>query len=219
MLDEKILCRSLCKTQVRVLHVLLVCCQSKGNWQSYTETLNEFGKFDKWRQFLAGKRYFYLTMLHIRPLTQIIQDKWNGVLLQGKVHNTAPKTFSIKDFFSKCDQIGTFLRICSHLLKKSLMKNFISYAVYFIQRVLTMLYYTFGWINIFPCCFPTQNIINFFQFWISFIRNLICNTNPIQRIVLTTTIYLVSWKPIKFALQSGQLKRSINPFCVNVAIY
>ena len=28
----------------------------KGNWQSYTETLNEFGKFDKWRQFLAGKR-------------------------------------------------------------------------------------------------------------------------------------------------------------------
>ena len=29
--------------------------------------------------------------------------------------------FSIKDFFSKCDQI----RIWSHLLKKSLMENFI----------------------------------------------------------------------------------------------
>ena len=32
--------------------------------------------------------------------------------------------FSIKDFFSKCDQICSFLRIWSHLLKKSLMENF-----------------------------------------------------------------------------------------------
>ena len=33
--------------------------------------------------------------------------------------------FTIKDFFSKCDQIRRKLRICSHLLKKSLMENFI----------------------------------------------------------------------------------------------
>ena len=33
--------------------------------------------------------------------------------------------FSIKDFFSKCDQIRSFLRIWSHLLKKYLMENFI----------------------------------------------------------------------------------------------
>ena len=32
--------------------------------------------------------------------------------------------FSIKDFFSKCDQIRSFLHIWSHLLKKSLMENF-----------------------------------------------------------------------------------------------
>ena len=32
---------------------------------------------------------------------------------------------SIKDFCSKYDQIRSFLRIWSHLLKKSLMKNFI----------------------------------------------------------------------------------------------
>ena len=31
--------------------------------------------------------------------------------------------FSIKDFFSKCDQILSFLQICSHLLKKSLKGN------------------------------------------------------------------------------------------------
>ena len=36
---------------------------------------------------------------------------------------------SIKDFFSKCDQIRSFLRICQHLLKKSLMENLILCAV------------------------------------------------------------------------------------------
>ena len=33
--------------------------------------------------------------------------------------------FSIKDFFSKCDQLYRNLRIWSHLLEKSLMENFI----------------------------------------------------------------------------------------------
>ena len=32
---------------------------------------------------------------------------------------------SIKDFFSKCDQILNFLRIWSHLLNKSSVENFI----------------------------------------------------------------------------------------------
>ena len=48
-----------------------------------------------------------------------------------KVSVTAHKSkFSIKDFFSKCDQTRTFLRIWSHLLKKSLLENFIFCAVY-----------------------------------------------------------------------------------------
>ena len=37
--------------------------------------------------------------------------------------------FSIRYFFSKCDQIRSFLRIWSHLLKKSLMENFIFCAM------------------------------------------------------------------------------------------
>ena len=37
---------------------------------------------------------------------------------------------SIKDLFSKCDQIHRFLRIWSNLLKKSLMENFIFCAVH-----------------------------------------------------------------------------------------
>ena len=44
--------------------------------------------------------------------------------------NTVQKTkFSVKDFFSKSDQIRRKLRSWSHLLKKSLMKHFIFYAV------------------------------------------------------------------------------------------
>ena len=37
--------------------------------------------------------------------------------------------FPIKDFFSKCDQILKKLFFCPHLLKKSLMENFIFCAV------------------------------------------------------------------------------------------
>ena len=38
---------------------------------------------------------------------------------------------SIKDFSSKCDQIRRKVRIWSHLLKKSLMQNFIFCEVLF----------------------------------------------------------------------------------------
>ena len=41
-------------------------------------------------------------------------------------HCTVQKIkFSIEDFFRKCGQIGSFLRIWSYLLKKSVMENFI----------------------------------------------------------------------------------------------
>ena len=39
--------------------------------------------------------------------------------------------FSIKDLFSKYDQIRSFLRIWTHLLNKFLRENFIFYAVKF----------------------------------------------------------------------------------------
>ena len=48
--------------------------------------------------------------------------------------STAPKMkFSIKDFFNKCDQIRSFLRIWSHLLKKSLIENFNFCAVIIVK--------------------------------------------------------------------------------------
>ena len=38
--------------------------------------------------------------------------------------------FCIKDFFIKCDQIRSFLQICSYLLKKPFMENLIFCVVY-----------------------------------------------------------------------------------------
>ena len=46
--------------------------------------------------------------------------------------------FSIKDFFSKCDRIRRKLQICSHLLKKSLIKNFI-FCVALLQILRTVM--------------------------------------------------------------------------------
>ena len=51
----------------------------------------------------------------------------------GKSYNAVPTVqkmkLSIKDFFSKCDQIRRKVRIWSYLLKKSFMENFIFCAV------------------------------------------------------------------------------------------
>ena len=55
--------------------------------------------------------------------------------------------FFIKDFFSKCDQIRRKVRVWSHLLKKSLMENFIFCSVivqfksifYFLPKVSSIL--------------------------------------------------------------------------------
>ena len=53
--------------------------------------------------------------------------------------DTAQKMkFSIKDLFSKCGQIRRKLRIWLHLLKKSLMENFIFCAVREVQQGVTM---------------------------------------------------------------------------------
>ena len=70
-------------------------------------------------------------------LGQVMSDKWT---YEGKSQTrdirqcsfiTAQKMkFSIKDFFSKSDQIRSFLRVWSHLLKISFMENFIFCAVH-----------------------------------------------------------------------------------------
>ena len=55
--------------------------------------------------------------------------------------------FSIKDFFSKSKQIHSFMRIWSHLLKKSLMENFIFRALILKANYLAICPY---WLLLFP---------------------------------------------------------------------
>ena len=50
--------------------------------------------------------------------------------------------FSIKDFLIKYDQIRSFLRIWSHLLKKSLIENFIFSVVWAAYLTMHWLVYT-----------------------------------------------------------------------------
>ena len=63
--------------------------------------------------------------------TQIFE--WS---LTNFVRITAQKMkFSVKDFFSKCDQICRKLQIWSHLLRKSLMENFIFCVLNLLQML------------------------------------------------------------------------------------
>ena len=68
--------------------------------------------------------YFKIQVIYNKVVYSI------GVISKSVNQYTAHKMkFSIKDFFSKCDQIHRKLRIWSHLLKKSLMENFVFGAV------------------------------------------------------------------------------------------
>ena len=70
-------------------------------------------------------------VLGFKQLAHLTMWCFNGHFFH---HITAQKMkFSIKDFFSKCDQISSFLRIWSLLPKKVLMENFILCAV--VKRV------------------------------------------------------------------------------------
>ena len=51
-----------------------------------------------------------------------------------RIINAQKMKFSIKDFFSNCGQIRSFLQIWSPLLKKSLMENFIFCVVRFMKQ-------------------------------------------------------------------------------------
>ena len=61
-----------------------------------------------------------IVAIHLRILRILIQF---SVFLQMPINTAQKMKFSIKDFSSKCGQIRRKLRIWSHLLEKSLLKN------------------------------------------------------------------------------------------------
>ena len=54
---------------------------------------------------------------------------WYHYEICAALHTAQKMKFSIKDFFSKLDEIRNFRQICLHLLKKFLTENFIFCAV------------------------------------------------------------------------------------------
>ena len=73
---------------------------------------------------VSSKIFYASIRSHIRFIPRITADLINMM----KCYCTKMK-FPVKDFFSKYDQIRSFLLIWPHLLKKSLMENFIFCAV------------------------------------------------------------------------------------------
>ena len=96
--------------------------------------------------------------------------------------------FFIKDFFSKCDQIRSLLRIWSHLLKKFLLKNFIFCAV--LPLNLVWVYTSCSFLNINSCApFHRSNPYGICLFKVN---NRI--TRAICEICLKLTIKTPGWR-------------------------
>ena len=60
-----------------------------------------------------------------RDVFSTLLNIYGKVLMAKSTIHSQKTKFFIKYFFSKCDQIRSFLRISSYLLKKCLMENFI----------------------------------------------------------------------------------------------
>ena len=73
------------------------------------------------KRFVGPTTLVSIQLLPLLPILVMLANVSNAL------HCT--KSFPLRIFFSKCDQIRSKLRIWSHLLKKSVMENFIFYAV------------------------------------------------------------------------------------------
>ena len=88
-----------------------------------TPNLQEIQETDTWVNILIkifGNLKKYIIFTNFKWKKQIC---WTIITAQ-------KMRFSSRDFFSKCDQIRSYLGIWSHLMEKSLMENFILCAVY-----------------------------------------------------------------------------------------
>ena len=101
-----------------------------------TENLRNGIPYELWSLYEIEAWFFYIRLTYSFFSIQLGISRKSRKYSPNFTHtevclgHTAQKLkFSIKDFLSKCGQIRRKLRICSHLLKKSLMKNLIFWAV------------------------------------------------------------------------------------------
>ena len=95
-------------------------------WVNFILTINLQSRRNEKKSGKVGSYQEMLLKLN-RWLTRLFN--WNRFKCPEILNTAQEMKFSIKDFFSKCDQIRQKLRIWSDLLKKSLMGNFIFCAV------------------------------------------------------------------------------------------
>ena len=102
--------------------------------------------------------------------------------------------FSIKDFFSKCDQFWSFLRIWSHLLRKSLMENF-----HFLCSVYCSVF----------CHFPTPSFLHSYNVHLKMIISFVLAYFE------CATAFIHSQFELKYVLQRYNYFCLFNPFVSN----
>ena len=105
-----------------------------------------------------------MVFLIVLFLMQLFQLGWQFTYIRFNNVITAQKMkFSIKDFFSKCDQILCFLRIWSRLLKKSVMENFIFCAEHLVDLLKwSLVYHRFFSLFLLLLVFPQIRYFIFF---------------------------------------------------------
>ena len=93
-------------------------------------------------------------------------------------YSTAQKMkFSIKDFFSICERIRRKLRIWSHLLRKSLMENFIFCAVLIHSSIIWKFHY---W-----------HCLNNYLSWVFRVINKVKNQRILETFIRTLTYQII----------------------------
>ena len=110
------------------------CCKLLIRWLSkafFSFNVDKIKKRGRWIKFSSNNGLhfmflgLYFSLRHQKSEKYL--KKWPIIAVKWTSRTpTAQKMkFSIKDFFSKCDQICSFLRIRSHLQRKFLLENFI----------------------------------------------------------------------------------------------
>ena len=87
----------------------------------------------------TDSKMFHITSKHCSIFSNTSPANW----VTYRTNTAQKRKFPIKDIFSKCIQILSFLRIWSHLLKKSLMKSFIFCVVKGFSYMLFLIVFSF----------------------------------------------------------------------------
>ena len=86
---------------------------------------NGIGTHNPLYLFVSYFFLFLITSIHKDHGSRLTSESELNAGIAFKAKHCTKNEVSVKDFFSKFDQIGSFLRIWLHLLKKLLMGNFI----------------------------------------------------------------------------------------------